>query len=803
MSATLRFAMHSALRLLPLGLLCAITAYSESPPQLPALTPIQLVEFEIPPVGTAAPGRFYNLFRPFRTEAAALSPDGKLLAYSIREGDSLYVITVEVDNPSHVLAKILAGTTKTSTPILQPDLRENTPARIRWMGWATPTRLLIETNANLAMDNGGVSNTSGAIFGVNADGSNARTLVTPRDVSSFENVAASTASFFSKISPSSGSSNYLINTPDYDQYAAQLSGPVNRASSVVNHDNDLPLDTQLQRSPTFFDYAPGEPDWIVVRTSDSANYSLYRVNIHSGKLRYGSMEVTHDPVATLINRQGLIGCSIPNTMRTSFPHSFQIAKNSLVSLGRWKKLSTIVRNTPSDFTVTAGNFFGERSFPLGFDENPDLLYYASNVGRDTYAVYGLDLKTGERAGKTIESPDVDLAIPGTEGFAASSPLVFDRYTRQLIGVRYQNIVRSAVWLRPDLQDAQASMEKTFPGRSVDILEWDETASRFLAIVRSPTEPGSFYVFDRTTRKASEFARRSDLPPESEPRFTRYFTIDNPAGGQLTGVIIIPNAVRQKPIPTIVMCADEPWQPTPAEFDGEINALVQMGFAVVQINPRGTWGFGARYRASAGVAFDEAQTADIVTAIDALAKTVPIHPQRVAIMGRDRGGFLALRAAQLRPDRFRCAIGINPTINLANWISYARWTTSDASPELTRAFFGNNILKTNPLMDDSKPLKRPVFVLSYRGSEGGSPTKMYLDARWFTHTVENSGTPTKFWTLSLDYMHRMPEARSEVMRNIEDFLNLNIYSYNVELGDAGGLNENTGRYVSAERSTQEP
>jgi hypothetical protein len=49
-------------------------------------------------------------------------------------------------------------------------------------------------------------------------------------------------------------------------------------------------------------------------------------------------------------------------------------------------------------------------------------------------------------------------------------------------------------------------------------------------------------------------------------------------------------------------------------------------------------------------------------------------------------------------------------------------------------------------------------------------------------VETPDVPVKFFDLSTDYMRGLPGARSEVMRNVEDFLNENIYAYNVRLGE---------------------
>ena len=770
------------LSVLPACATTVVSATGSSPDATPSPAPQthDVAAFKIPPVGTAAPERFFNLFHPFRTEAATLSPDGRRLAYAVREDENLYVAVVDVDDHAKLQLKILVGTTDSSTPALDRyHLTEKNPARIRWMGWATSNRLLIETNASLATSPGdGWINTSGAIFGVNADGSDARTLVTPRDVTA--------PPAFGPALQSQHPDRIFRPDEDPDEGSQPLDDVV-----IDNTDNNLPKDVRSPRSPSFFDYTPGDLDSITVRTTDSRNYSLYRINIFSGKMDFGKNEMSIEQIHPLPNRQGLIGAAIPKTLSTGFPHSFLVQKSGF-SFGRWNKLSNVAKIQSVDFTLSPDNYIGERSFPLGFDENPDILYYASNVGRDTYGIYGLNLKTGQPVGKPIESPQIDLVDAAPNGFPSPSPLVFDRYTRELVGVRYQSSIRTAVWLRPDLQEAQTMLESTFPGRSVDITGWDEVGNRFLAIVRGPTDPGGFYIVDRAARKAYEFVRRAAAADSSERPITRYVSLDNPAGGTLTGVVAIPRAVRQKPIPIVVLCADEPWLRTPTEFDSEMNALSQMGFAVLQINPRGTWGHGVKHREAAAAAFDEIQSADILTAIDLLSKSMPLNPKRVAIMGRERGGYLALRSVQLHPDRFRCVVALNPTVDLKSWLNESRWTDGSSAPALTRTFFGETLLRQNALMDGDNPVGKPAFVLAYRGIDGTPSSQHYLNARSFARRTRNAGTHVRFWDLSSDHTAGMPAARSEVMRNIEDFLNEHIYAYNVQMGETDVLEDHPKR-----------
>jgi dipeptidyl aminopeptidase/acylaminoacyl peptidase len=732
-----------------------------------------------PAVGTAAPQRFFGLFVPLRTDSASLSPDGKFIAYSLREEGNLSVLIIEVDNPTKVRAKVTVATDETSTPTMDTETKEKTPARIRWMGWATPTRLIVETNANLATYIGEKwVNTSGALFAVDADGQNGRTLATPRDI----------ADITPKMDlPPETENPDAILPPDAERPTQTETLPSNATATQINDAafmagsaNNLPADNRSPRSPAFFDYIPGEPDWISVRSSGLNKYSLYKIHIHTGALRYGKSEVVVDDYTPLINRQGKQGAAIVNSLKDAFPHDYLVEKKS--GLGRWAPLNKIAKIPAADFTLSPQNYLGERSFPVGFDEDPDVLYYASNVGRDTYGLYALNLKTGQRVGKPIESSNVDLVSAAPDGFLTANPLVFDRYTRQLIGLRFTSANRTAIWLKPECQEVQTTLETSFPGRSVDILEWDQTGARFLALIQSPTDSGSYCVFDRTTKKLFEFVRRAPWMTTANTPLVMNFNFPNPQGGKLSGMIAIPRAVRQKPIPIVVMCADEPWMRSTTDFHNQTNALAEMGFAVVQINVRGTWGFGVKHRRAAQDAFDEIQVQDIVTTIDELSKGLPLNPKRVAILGARRGGYLAFRALQLYPDRFRCAVGIEPTVNLAGWLAQSRWTSGAAGPALTRSFFGEKLLQENALVKNTDAIKKPIFILSYRGVDGGATSQSYIDAQNFGASLERREVPVKYFQLTTDYMRGLPNAHSETMRNIEDFLNENIYAYNVKLGE---------------------
>ena len=80
----------------------------------------------------ASPSRLAKIFAPYHTEQATMSPDGRYLAYSEREGGKLFVAVVEIDHPERMTARVEVATDASSTPALEAGTAEPTPAAIRW-----------------------------------------------------------------------------------------------------------------------------------------------------------------------------------------------------------------------------------------------------------------------------------------------------------------------------------------------------------------------------------------------------------------------------------------------------------------------------------------------------------------------------------------------------------------------------------------------------------------------------------------------------------------------------------------------
>lgn len=770
-----------------------------------------------PPV--AAPeARFDSLFRPPGTDRAALSPDGKYLAYTLRDADELSVVIVEVDQPGKPTAYIKVVSDEQATAMMDTMARAKTVANIRWMRWVTPTRLVMETNRTFAaLQEGGSQdwlNTSGEIIGVDADGKNAKPLVTPKDVAEWS--AASGSNF------------------------------------------------GLPRSPRIAGLCQDDPESVWVQTEglqrsrELRDVERYRLNVITGKTKSITQHTVSVTRAYLFDNNGRPRVAIPISTRDAFPHEFLYDTGE--RLRPWKPMNALVAGklTPG-FTISPGNYFSQRCVPLGFGLSPDILYYASNLGRDTYGIYSLNIKTGEKGPFIAESPAFDLyapvagvfpdtgggtlvvsdsAIPepvetsetepaspstaSTEGPTDSSstasttgtatgastgfetrkrakttarsasllgnldaaPLIIDRFTHEAAGFRYEGKTKTTLWFHPKLATVQATLEGKFPGRSIELIDWDSTYKRFLLRVSGNIDSGAFYIYEAAPQvKLMEFMQCHPWLSREKLHRTSPFSYRDAEGRTISGTFTFPKTARYSPVPVIVLCGAQPWERIHTTFDPEVQAYAEMGFAVLQVNPRRAWGFGWKQRVSTTETPEAGEIADILGTVDQLARQFAINPKRIAIAGKSHGGYLALRALQLHPGRFRCAIAVEPVLDIKSWLGELRWTSADAGARMISSFFGDPAsLPASPVMEQPEKITRPVLLMSYRGDPGVDEPNNFLRAKQLHRSIAGRGLSGEFIELGVDYQRNAPTARAEAFRQIEEFLNNTLYDFEVKAGE---------------------
>jgi acetyl esterase/lipase len=711
------------------------------------------------------------LYRPFQAEQMALAPDGVHLAYTQHANGQLSIVIIQVDNPA---ARKIINVEGDRSVLFA---KEKADAKLRYLHWVSPNRLVLAPTP----DSGGAQ-TVAEIIAIDADGGNAKSLV---DMSDFAYDAMPMAVVTADSSPSEGGSptvhkmrNFeIIGRPagDTENILVEATGQ-SQERSVAGAQNAIsgPGDLESTVFTTAGPMAPRVP------------FTVFKVNVHTGKLTQVAEEM--DFGKYLYDWQGhprIQRLILQTRAQQSFYYLGPDARKRWQLMdGKWSP------DVPGGFKLSPENYFAERSFPLGIDFAGKRLYYASNIGRDTFGVYALDTETRRRVDFALEDPHIDL-VPLEPQFPGASTLVFDEQRQTLVGVRAMGAMPRTLWSDPELADVQRELDRKFPHRAAEVLEWDAARTRFLVRVTGGTEPGRFFIYQRPENLVLEFMRRAPWLRAAELNDTRPFEFDTPQGVHLTGYLTVPRTPRRDPPPVLVYFAPGNTFPSRAvsEFNREAQVLAGMGFVVLRINHRGSAGFGARHRDAIQAGLDRVVIEDVLATLDWVGTRVKIDRKRVATMGEGFGGFLALRAVEIEPKAFRCAVSINAPLDLQMWLrprleEFSSNDTVDFAQEVQRAYFERGQVKLADLsvLRGADRISRAVFLIL----NPDSSEEITVETSALRSALKSHGGTVEYLEVNEDFDRSLPAARADAFRKIDEFFNLNLYNYKAEVGETQEL-----------------
>lgn len=141
------------------------------------------------------------------------------------------------------------------------------------------------------------------------------------------------------------------------------------------------------------------------------------------------------------------------------------------------------------------------------------------------------------------------------------------------------------------------------------------------------------------------------------------------GLTINGYLTQPHGLTQpSSLPLVLLVHGGPWARDSRGFDAEVQFLASRGYAVLQVNFRGSVGFGKAFTAAGDRQWSRAMQDDLTDAVAWAVKQGIADPKRIAIMGASYGGYAALAGAAFTPDIYACAIDLCGPSNLISFLS---------------------------------------------------------------------------------------------------------------------------------------
>lgn len=319
------------------------------------------------------------------------------------------------------------------------------------------------------------------------------------------------------------------------------------------------------------------------------------------------------------------------------------------STGRYQLFARESENAP--WRMVKSYAVEDKITPLRFASD-SRLYMTSNEGSDLARLVLADLSTGKET--VIDSDPL--------GQVDIDRIFFDDITGELLMTRY---VADTARLYPKRPDMKALLDATrrAGGGVVEIGGGTNDRSRWVVTLHTPTKPAVTYLYSRQRGRLEKFY--DPRPGLSAYRFAEMTPISFTAsdGLRINGYVTLPPGRAPRALPLVVLVHGGPWDRDRWEFRSDVQLLANRGYAVLQVNYRGSTGFGKRFARAAKKQFGRAMHSDLLDGIAYLTRRGMIDTSRVAIMGGSYGGYATLVGLTFTPDKFACGVDYAGTSNL--------------------------------------------------------------------------------------------------------------------------------------------
>lgn len=319
-------------------------------------------------------------------------------------------------------------------------------------------------------------------------------------------------------------------------------------------------------------------------------------------------------------------------------------------------------------------------YPLGINPiemTPDGtgIWLGSNEGSDQVRLVRVDVETGE---ETVVDSHPTFDLGGQLGLP--SPLILSRRTGELIGARYARERQVIHALDPHFAEVLEKLEALSDG-DVGAISSDESERRWVVSFVHDRDPGVTYLYDHSTGASRQLFRPfPHLDPEAMAPMTPV-TIPSRDGLDLHSYLTLPVGVEPVGLPMVLLVHGGPWARDAWGFHPEVQLLANRGYAVLQVNFRGSTGYGKAFVKAAIGEFAGKMHDDLIDAVDWAVDRGYADRDRVAIFGGSYGGYAALVGVTFTPDVFAAAIDYVGISSLANFMR--------TLPNIARPFLANN------------------------------------------------------------------------------------------------------------------
>lgn len=359
-----------------------------------------------------------------------------------------------------------------------------------------------------------------------------------------------------------------------------------------------------------------------------------------------------------------------------------------------------------DFKTVLSTNFKESLSPLFFTFDNKHVYAATNLGRDKSAIVKYDIANAREMEVIFEHPDVDV-----------SNLSFSKKRKVLTGVSYTTWKRQRSFLDDEMRRIFSKLEKELGKYEIVITDTDDNEDIFMVRTYSDRSLGAYYIYSKLNDSLNKISDISPWINEEEMSEMKPVTYTTRDGLNINGYLTLPKSTEPCNLPVVVNPHGGPWHRDTWGFNPEVQFLVNRGYAVLQMNFRGSIGYGKKFWESSFKQWGRTMQDDISDGVKWLIDQGIADPKRIAIYGGSYGGYATLAGLTFTPDLYAAGVDY---VGVSNLFTFMKSVPPYWKPYLETLYEmvgdpekdSDLLTKASPVFHVDK-IKAPLFIAQGR------------------------------------------------------------------------------------------
>ena len=305
----------------------------------------------------------------------------------------------------------------------------------------------------------------------------------------------------------------------------------------------------------------------------------------------------------------------------------------------------LYRNTEDDeFAPVLTTSFKESVNPVLFTFDNKMVYALSNLERDKSALVKFDIANGKENEVLFETDEADL-----------TGIVYSKKDKKLLAANWYTDKRKEKYFDDEFKDMISKIGSKLPDMEVRLASENKEENKFMVRTFSDKTSGEYYFYDMETDELTLLAKLNPwLNPEDlcDMKPVSYTSRD---GLTINGYLTLPKGYKPEKLPVVINPHGGPWARDYWGYNPEVQFLANNGYAVLQMNFRGSTGFGKAFWEASFKQWGKTMQDDITDGVLWLIEQGIADPERVAIYGGSYGGYATLAGLCFSPELYAAGV----------------------------------------------------------------------------------------------------------------------------------------------------